>query len=189
MFLPQSSIAMAAGGEREAQDIARLARGLVAAYERSGRAFSLAGSSVSGSMSGGGAKDWRLRAVMADDSFFSNAADWSFGGPGTAGAATGCFFALCMGRRCYCAASRVVAKCAARCGCERSGRAFSLAGSVSGAAGGGGARDWRLRAVVADDSFFSNAPDWSFGGPGALRRGNISGVVSFNSIAAVRPVN
>ncbi|WIA34203.1 hypothetical protein OEZ86_012559 [Tetradesmus obliquus] len=78
----QSSIAMAAGGEREAQDIARLARGLVAAYERSGRAFSLAGSSVSGSMSGGGAKDWRLRAVMADDSFFSNAADWSFGGPG-----------------------------------------------------------------------------------------------------------
>jgi hypothetical protein len=75
---PQSSIAMAAGGEREAQDIARLARGLVAAYERSGRAFSLAGSAAAG----GAARDWRLRAVMADDSFFSNASDWSFGGPG-----------------------------------------------------------------------------------------------------------
>jgi hypothetical protein len=75
---PQSSVAMAAGGEREAQDIARLARGLVAAYERSGRAFSLAGATAAG----GKARDWRLRAVMADDSFFSNASDWSFGGPG-----------------------------------------------------------------------------------------------------------
>jgi hypothetical protein len=36
------------------------------------------------------------------------------------------------------------------------------------AAAGGKARDWRLRAVMADDSFFSNASDWSFGGPGAL---------------------
>ncbi|KAF6258699.1 hypothetical protein COO60DRAFT_1088483 [Scenedesmus sp. NREL 46B-D3] len=79
----QSGIAMAAGGEREAQDIARLARGLVAAYERSGRAFSLAGATAAG----GGARDWRLRAVMADDSFFSNAGDWSFGGPGAVSAA------------------------------------------------------------------------------------------------------
>jgi hypothetical protein len=78
LFTTQSSIAMAAGGEREAQDIARLARGLVAAYERSGRAFSLAGATAAG----GAARDWRLRAVMADDSFFSNASDWSFGGPG-----------------------------------------------------------------------------------------------------------
>jgi hypothetical protein len=77
----QSSVAMAAGGEREAQDIARLARGLVAAYERSGRAFSLAGATAAG----GKARDWRLRAVMADDSFFSNASDWSFGGPGALG--------------------------------------------------------------------------------------------------------
>jgi hypothetical protein len=35
------------------------------------------------------------------------------------------------------------------------------------AAAGGKARDWRLRTVMADDSFFSNASDWSFGGPGA----------------------
>jgi hypothetical protein len=88
--LPQSSVAMAAGGEREAQDIARLARGLVAAYERSGRASSLAGATAAG----GKARDWRLRAVMADDSFFSNASDWSFGGPGVFGC---CFMLESMG--------------------------------------------------------------------------------------------
>jgi hypothetical protein len=55
-----------------------MAPGIVTAYERSGRAFSLAGATGAG----GSARDWRLRAVMADDSFFSNASDWSFGGPG-----------------------------------------------------------------------------------------------------------
>jgi hypothetical protein len=71
----QSGVATAAGGEAEAADIARLARGLVAAYEKSGRAFSVASGT-------GQSSDWRLRAVMADSTFFSNAADWSFGGPG-----------------------------------------------------------------------------------------------------------
>eukprot|EP00879_Flechtneria_rotunda_P017296 GHRR01018118.1.p1 GENE.GHRR01018118.1~~GHRR01018118.1.p1 ORF type:complete len:1217 (+),score=567.02 GHRR01018118.1:272-3922(+) len=71
----QAGTATAAGGEDEAADIARLARALVAAYERSGRAFAAAALN-------GAARDWRLRALMADNSFFSNAADWSFGGPG-----------------------------------------------------------------------------------------------------------
>lgn len=71
----QSGAAAAAGGEQEAADIARLARALVAAYERGGRAFAL-------NRIVGGTNNWRLRAKMADDSFFSNAVDWSFGGPG-----------------------------------------------------------------------------------------------------------
>lgn len=58
-----------------ANDIARLARALVTAYERGGRAFAL-------NRMVGGSKNWRLRAMMADDSFFSNAAEWDFGGPG-----------------------------------------------------------------------------------------------------------
>lgn len=72
----QSGAAAAAGGEQEAADIARLARALVAAYERGGRAFAL-------NRIVGGTNNWRLRAKMADDSFFSNAVDWSFGGAGT----------------------------------------------------------------------------------------------------------
>jgi hypothetical protein len=71
----QAGAAAAAGGEQEASDIARLARALVAAYERGGSAFAL-------NRIVGGSKNWRLRAKMADDSFFSNAADWIFGGPG-----------------------------------------------------------------------------------------------------------
>eukprot|EP00878_Enallax_costatus_P005037 GHUV01005297.1.p1 GENE.GHUV01005297.1~~GHUV01005297.1.p1 ORF type:complete len:1446 (+),score=421.24 GHUV01005297.1:301-4638(+) len=67
----QAGTATAAGGAQEAADIARLARALVAAYERNGRAFH-----------GSKASDWKLRPMMADDSFFSNASDWSFGGPG-----------------------------------------------------------------------------------------------------------
>lgn len=67
----QAGTATAAGGAQEAADIARLARALVAAYERNGRAFQ-----------GSKASDWKLRAMMADDSFFSNASDWTFGGPG-----------------------------------------------------------------------------------------------------------
>ena len=47
----------------------------MAAYERGGRAFAL-------NRIVGGTNNWRLRAKMADDSFFSNAVDWSFGGPG-----------------------------------------------------------------------------------------------------------
>lgn len=75
MFCLQSGAAVAAGGDQEASDIARLARALVAAYERGGRAFAL-------NRIVGGSNNWRLRAKMADDSFFSNAADWSFGGSG-----------------------------------------------------------------------------------------------------------
>lgn len=70
----QAGTATAAGGEREAADIARLARALVAAYERAGRAFAL--------NQGGKATDWKLRPTMADDSFFSSASDWSFGATG-----------------------------------------------------------------------------------------------------------
>jgi hypothetical protein len=72
---PQSGAAAAAGGEQEASDIARLARALVAAYERGGRALAL-------NRIVGGTNNWRLRAKMADDSNFSNAADWIFGGQG-----------------------------------------------------------------------------------------------------------
>jgi hypothetical protein len=68
--------AAAAGGAAEAADVSRLARALVAAYERGGRTAAVAASGT------GAAADWHLRTVMADDSFFSNAADWSFGGPG-----------------------------------------------------------------------------------------------------------
>jgi hypothetical protein len=71
----QSNAAAAAGGDQDAADIARLARALVSAYERGGRVYAL-------NRIVGGSNNWRLRAKMADDSFFSNAADWSFGGPG-----------------------------------------------------------------------------------------------------------
>lgn len=89
----QSGAAAAAGGDQEASDIARLARALVAAYERGGRVFAL-------NAIAGGSNNWRLRAKMADDSFFSNAADWSFGGPGgccaAASATTATTAGLCI---------------------------------------------------------------------------------------------
>eukprot|EP00775_Hariotina_reticulata_P010067 gene10067-10222_t len=48
---------------------------LAVSYEKSGRTFSV-------TTRPGQSSDWRLRAVMADNTFFSNAADWTFGGPG-----------------------------------------------------------------------------------------------------------
>lgn len=94
---------MAAGGEHEAADIARLARGLVAAYERSGRAYNMS--------QGGKARDWKLRAVMADDSFFSNASDWSFGGPGGGGGGWGRGHTLLQMRGGSCMMERLHVSC------------------------------------------------------------------------------
>jgi hypothetical protein len=83
-------VATAAGGQQEASDIARLARALVAAYTNTGRTFG------ANRLLGGG-NNWRLRVMMSDDSFFSNAADWNFGGTGACACVRACVrVCVCM---------------------------------------------------------------------------------------------
>ena len=77
--------ALAGLSEQERADLARLARALVSAHERSAaRAAAVGGGPTGGGGGAGGApEDWKLRPVMGDLSFFSDASGWSFGGQGT----------------------------------------------------------------------------------------------------------